>query len=261
MSIEDLNIREWQIEKINHRKGGSIIVIAPPGSGKTTFMSNVLYYNKHKYPTAKLFIGEEDGYEEYLKHFPTMFVNNEWDEKEAESYTDRQKVCAYENHKEDIANNSIIMIDDAVEEDKTYRLPFFSKLFKKFSRHGNNIILLGSQQARDFPIAIRANASYIAIGRCDDIQQLEKMYKMFGGKFGSFKRFCEVVNAITGDHTFLVIHRTTESSKLEDCIYYYQTKPITGDWKFGCKEYIAWSKARYNEKYSEADDITSKSAK
>jgi hypothetical protein len=78
---------------------------------------------------------------------------------------------------------------------------------------------------------------------------------MFGGKFGSFKRFCEIVNAITGDHTFLVIHRASESNRLEDSIYYYKTKVIKSDWKFGCKEYHAWSKMRYNDKFSEADDL------
>jgi hypothetical protein len=258
-SVEDLKLREFEIESIDHTKGASFVVIAPPGTGKTTFMMNVMYYNKHRYPTAKLFIGEEDGYKEYCKIFPKLFVNNEWDEEEAERFKIRQKTCQYENHKTDVANNSIIMIDDAVEEDKTYRRPFFSALYKKYSRHGNNIILLGTQQARDFPTPIRSNASYVVIGQCDDILQLEKMYKMFGGKFGSFKRFCEVLNFIAAKkYEFLVIHRASESNKLEDCVFWYTTKPIRSDWKFGCKEYHAWSKTRYNENFNEVDDMDTK---
>jgi hypothetical protein len=220
-------------------------------------MKNILYYNKHKYPTAKIFIGEEDGYKDYMTIFPSIFVNNEWDVNEADNFSLRQTVCMNENHKSDVATNSIILLDDCISEDKIYKHPFFTKLYKVYSRHGKNIILLGSQQARDFPSSIRSNASYIVMGATTDLLQLEKMYKMFGGMFQSFKQFREVFDAITSNkHTFMVIDRSKkalESGRLEDKIFFYTTRPITNDWKFGCKEYRAWNEARVDKNFNEAD--------
>lgn len=250
-----VHINEWNIDKINNRFGGSFIVIAPPGSGKTTLINNIFYYNKHKFPTAKLFIGEEDGYKEYLKIFPSIFVNNVWDEEEGAAFITRQKVLKLENHSGDIANNSIIMIDDAIENDSDFRRPYFANLFKRYSRHGNNLILLATQNAKDFPPKVRDSASYILLAYIDAPEQIKKLFDMFGGVFGDLKTFTAFLKAYGTDHSFLVIDRTNKSAlRLEEKVFYYQTKVIRSDWKFGCKEYRSWDNRR-DPNYNEVDEM------
>lgn len=249
-------LKEWEMDKVNNRFGGSFIIVAPPGSGKTTLINNIFYYLKHKFPTAKLFIGEEDGYKEYMKTFPPLFVNNVWDEKEGTNFITRQKVLKLENHPGDVANNSIIMIDDAFESESALRRPFFANLYKRYSRHGNNLILLASQAAHDFPPKIRDSASYVILGvPLDSIEQTKKMFDMFGGIFGDFKTFSAFLNEYGKNHSFLVIDRTNKKAvRLEDRVFYYTTKVIKNDWKFGCKEYRQWDQRR-DPNYNEADEM------
>ena len=58
------------------------------------------------------------------------------------------------------------------------------------------------------------------------------------------------MDQLTGDHTCLIFKKRSQSNKMEDCVYYYQTK-VLGPWKFGCKEYRQWGATRYNPNYVE----------
>jgi hypothetical protein len=63
------------------------------------------------------------------------------------------------------------------------------------------------------------------------------------------------MDQLTGDYTFMIIDKRSQSSKLEDCVFYYRTK-VLGSWKFGCKEFRQWHTERYDTKYVEViDDV------
>ena len=246
--IKEVEINEWCIETIE--RSASIIAVAPPGAGKTTLMGNIMYYNRNRYPVAKLFNGEEDGYLHYCNIFPKLFVSNNWTEQAQEQFISRQRKCKLENGDKFVGNNAIVVIDDAVDSGQL-RKPLFAKLFKRFSRHGNNLILLGMQEAMDFPPSIRSATSYVAIGRNVDVEQRKKLYSNFGGICGSYNKFCDLMDQLTGDHTFLIIKKRSESNVLSDCVFYYQTKKMPKKWTFGCKEYRKWSDDRYNTSFVE----------
>lgn len=250
---QEIEIPEFRIEDIE--TSASFIFVAPPGSGKTTCMENICYFLKHRYPVARLFVGEEDAYLHYCNIFPPLFVSNEWNEEEEKMYIKRQKMCKLENGDEYVGNSAINMIDDAIENVREYYKPLFSAMFKKYSRHGCNLILLGTQYANDFPPAIRSSASYVFIGRNVDIGDRKKLFENFGGVCGTQQRFNDLMDQITGDHTFLVIKKRSESNAIENCVFYYQTIPNPKNWKFGCDEYIKWHDTRYNTKYIDSIDI------
>lgn len=224
------------------------IVVGNPGSGKSTFMENMCYYLKHRYPVARIFIGTEDGYRRMSKIFHPIYVSNYYSEEEEKSHIRRQKLCNLENGEKYPGNYAINMIDDASDDPKTYKTKVMRGLFKLGSQWWSQLLLIGSQYAIDMPPDIRKAVSYVAIFYEPEEPERKKLFLNFGGLAGSYDNFCDLMDSVTGDYTCLVFKKRTQSKNMEDNIFWFRTKPL-GEWKFGCKEYRKWAEDRYNTKY------------
>ncbi|HMP28072.1 MAG TPA: Hint domain-containing homing endonuclease [Saprospiraceae bacterium] len=216
----------------------------------TTFMENMAYYRKHAYPVARIFMGTEDAYKRFCSIFPPLYVSNYWDEDEEQKHVLRQRTCEMENGRGYPGNYAINIIDDVSDDPKVYKTKLMRGLFKLGSQHWAQLLMIGSQYAIDMPPDIRKAVSYVAIGREPEEIEREKLYKNFGGLAGSYGKFCDLMDQLTGDYTFLIFKKRSQSNELEECVFYYKTKKL-GDWKFGCKEYRAHSDERYDKTYVE----------
>lgn len=216
----------------------------------TTFMENMAYYRKHIYPTARVFIGTEDGYKRFCKIFHPLYVSNYWSEEEEEKHVLRQRTCELENGRGYPGNYAINIIDDVSDDPKIYKTKLMRGLFKLGSQHWAQLAMIGSQYAIDMPPDIRKAVSYVAIGREPEEIERKKLYENFGGLAGSFAKFCDLMDQITGDYTFLIFKKRAQSNELEDCIFWFKTRQL-GDWKFGCKEYREHADERYDKNYVE----------
>lgn len=226
------------------------IVVGPPGSGKTTFMEDVCYYLKHRYPVARVFIGTEGGYKRMSSIFHPLYVSNYYDETEEKNHILRQRTCEMENGKGVPGNYAINILDDVSDDPKIYRTKVMKGLFKLGSQHWHQLLLVGSQYAIDMPPDVRKSVSYVAIFfEPEDIER-KKLYNNFGGLAGSYENFCDLMDQVTGDHTCLIFKKRTQSHKMEDNISWFKTK-VLKNWKFGCQEYREWAKSRYNTNYIE----------
>ena len=123
-------------------------------------------------------------------------------------------------------------------------------LFKLGSQHWAQLAMIGSQYAIDMPPDVRKAVSYVALAREPEEIERKKLYDNFGGMAGSYSRFCDLMDQITGDYTFLIFKKRSQSNELEECVSWFRTKKM-GDWKFGSKEYRAHGDARYDPKYVE----------
>lgn len=246
--LQNVTINEFRLEDMP--MSCTMILIGAPGSGKTTFIENLAYYKKHLYPVAKVFIQTEDGYKKMCKIFHPLYVSNNWDELEETKHVTRQRKCIMKNGKGYTGNYAINIIDDCSDDPKIYKTRLMRGLFKLGSQHWEQLLLVGTQYIIDMPTDIRATVSYVGIGRTPDDSERQKIYKNLGGITGSYDRFCDLMDALTGDYTFLILKKRSQSNELEECVFYYKVHPIS-DWKFGCKEYKDWAKARYNSSYVE----------
>lgn len=216
----------------------------------TTFMENMAYYRKHVYPVARIFMGTEDAYKRFCGIFHPLYVSNYWDEEEEQKHVLRQRTCELENGRGYPGNYAINIIDDVSDDPKVYKTKLMRGLFKLGSQHWAQLLMIGSQYAIDMPPDIRKAVSYVAIGREPEEIEREKLYKNFGGLAGSYNKFCDLMDQLTGDYTFLIFKKRSQSNDLEECVFYYKTKRL-GDWKFGSKEYRAHADERYDKKYVE----------
>lgn len=216
----------------------------------TSFMENMAYYRKHLYPTARVFIGTEDGYKRMCKIFHPLFVSNYWDEEEAKKHVMRQKTCEMENGRGYPGNYAVLIIDDVSDDPKIYKTKLMRGLFKLGSQHWAQLAMIGSQYAIDMPPDVRKAVSYVALAREPEEIERKKLYENFGGMAGSYARFCDLMDQVTGDYTFLIFKKRSQSNELEDCVSWFRTKKM-GDWKFGSKEYRSHGDSRYDPKYVE----------
>lgn len=250
-NLEKVVINELRIDELplSH----TWVIVGPPSSGKTSFMINIVFYNKHKYPVGKVTIQTEDGYKHFKEIFHPLFVSNSWDEIDQKRFIERQRKCVLEHGKGYIGNYAINIIDDVGDDPKIYKTKLMRALYKLGSQHWEKITMIGTQFALDLPPDIRNSLSYAGIGRSPDPTERKKLYNNFGGTTGSFEKFEDLMDQLTGDHTFMIIKKRSQSNKLEDCVFFWQTK-VLGPWKFGCNEYRAHGEARYNPNYVEQID-------
>lgn len=246
-----VNISEFEIE--SGPDSCTWIIVGPPGSGKTTLIENLAYYNKHRYAVARVFSGTEGGYKRFCSIFGNIYVSNYYSEEEEIEHIKRQKKMALKS-KESPGDYAINIIDDASDDPKVYRTKVMRGLFKLGSQHWKQMLLLGTQYAIDMPPDIRKSVSYVAIFREPEENERKKLYDNFGGLAGSYKNFCLLMDQLTGDYTCLIFKKRTQSNRIEDCIFWYKTKPL-GNWTFGCLEYREWNKQRYNQNYVEDVDV------
>lgn len=220
----------------------------------TTLIENLMYYLKDRYPVAKIFVGTEGAYERFCSIVPPLFVFNHYDEVEEDRHIFRQKACALENGQKSRANYAVNVLDDISDDPKIFKTKTFKGLFKLGSQHWHQLCLFGTQYAIDVPPDIRSAVSYVAIFRQPEERERKKLYDNFGGMAGSFEKFCQLMDGITGDYTCLIFDKRSQSMNIEDTVFYLRTKIMPAKWEFGCKEYRDWGEKRIDPNY--IDEVT-----
>ncbi|MDB4769398.1 hypothetical protein OAG24_00385 [bacterium] len=249
-------IHEFRIE--DTLLSGTWLIVGAPGRGKTTFIENLSYYLKHRYPVGRVFIGTPDGYSRMCSIFHPLYVSNYYNDDEEKHHIKRQIICNSENGKGYIGNYAINIMDDISDDNSIFKTKTMIGLTKHGSQHWSQLCLFGSQYAIDFGPGMRKSFSYVAMFYEDSPEELKKLYQNFGGIAGSRQNFDKLMEELTGDYTCIIFKKLTSSTTLEDNVFYYKTIPLNdhiGNWKFGCKEYREWGEERYNKNYKEEIDI------
>ena len=239
MAPKKISIEEFRIEEIP--TSCTWIIVGPPDSGKSTFIENLAYYNRLKYPVAKASSATDTAYEKYVE---PLFVSHRYDESEMKSFILRQ-----DNFK---GSPCINIMDDVIDDRKKVNSPTVKAMFKWGSQHWNALDVFSSQYAIDFPPEIRKSVSYVALFREPEFNEREKLYKNFGGICGTQHEFDEILTQLTGDHTCMIIKKRSQSNNMAENISWFQTKSMKNvKWSLGCEEYHKWAKDRFNISYVE----------
>ena len=246
-----VRIPEWRIEDIP--LSCTIIIIAPPDTGKSMLIENLAFYNKHKYPVARLFMGtgsESKGNRRFKEIFGDLFITNGYDETEMKRVIQRQRTCLDENTP---VPYCFTCVDDCLDDVKALKTKTMNGIFKLGSQHWAQCFCIASQYGLDFQPGARKCASFVIIGREENEVERKKLYENYGGICGEYRDFCDLLDQITGDYTFLVIKNRSQSRNREENIFFYRTTKIKS-WKFGCEEFRKWNEERYNQNYKEKFD-------
>src|SRR5260221_265875 len=99
MMNTSITIKKFKIDDLP--LSNSWLILGRIGSGKTTMMKNLLYFNKHKYCTAKIQTNDPEGYVDWCKIVDTIFVNLGYTTEGTKRYIDKFSI----NHNCIIINN------------------------------------------------------------------------------------------------------------------------------------------------------------
>ena len=230
-------------------KSATCIIIAPPASGKTTLMKNLIESLAHRYVVGRVFSGTNDSYNDFKDIFGDLFVTEGYDEEKHKKQAERQRRCVNENGKGAPQNLAISILDDLSNDTKIYKTPLMADLFKNGSQHYDQLFFILLQYAIDIPVALRRSVSCVMLFKESNEAALKQLYTNFGGACGTYKEFKYLMDTVTGDHRALVIMSRGQSTNLEDHVFWYRThvpkKPI----KFGCRESRVWNDLRANKNY------------
>jgi len=224
--------------------GAAIVVIGKRGAGKSWLMRSLLYAKKHIFPVGMVMSGTEDANGFYGKMFPSTFIFNEYNEDKITKFIQRQKIAM--KHVENPWN--ILLIDDCTDDAKVFRRPLQQGLYKRSRNFKTNYYLV-LQYGLDVNPAIRTNVDGVFILREPNLRNRKIMYENYCGIIPDFKRFCDLMDQLTDDHTALYIHNVSKTNNWQDCVFWYKARKVPDDFRFGCQEYWDFHNQRYNPEY------------
>lgn len=157
------------------------------------------------------------------------FIHHKYDNQVLKDFLQCQKmktIREFKNmeHKKDY--RGIIIFDNCFDSSvKWSRDNFMDCLFLN-SRYYKTMVLFSTQFILNIPPIYCNNVDYIFIYWNSNIEERRKIFQNYTLKnqksiFPSFEIFCQFLEECTPYNHFLVIDNTTQSDKLEDCIFWY----------------------------------------
>jgi ABC-type dipeptide/oligopeptide/nickel transport system ATPase component len=218
--------------------GSKITIIGKPGSGKSVLIKAILNAKKHLIPVGTVISGTEDTNKFYSRMFPVLFIYEKFKLSIVEAVQRRQKIA-----KDNLPNSwAVLVMDDCMDDVKVFNDPIMVGLMKN-SRHWNLLSIFSNQYVFDFKPVIRSNIDGVFIFREPNQSNREKIYKNFASIIPTYKLFCQIMDAITGENTCIYIDNQTTSNDWKECVYYYKA-PLVSEFSFGCDEYWQFSDDR-----------------
>lgn len=213
-------------------------------TGKTTLIDRLLYEKKHIFPVGWAMSGTEDSNSHFESFMEPLFVYNKLNLERVNTSIRRQRIAI--NYTK--CPWAVWITDDVCDDTKVFNKPLYQGLYKN-GRHWKMMYILSVQYIMDQKVFMRSNCDGTFIGRETNLDNRKKLWKNFAGCVPTFELFNQLMDTFTSDFEFLFVRNNFPSNKLEDLVFYWKPPPCPPGWKFGCKEYHEFAKARMNPDY------------
>ena len=251
-----LELRKFDITRIKNDK--VVVLIGKRGTGKSFLVKDLLYYHTD-IPIGTVVSGTESANKFYGDFVPNAFIHEEVSPELMQNVITRQKLVMKKLNKESatygtsrIDPKAFIILDDCLYDsswakDKNIRAMFMN------GRHLRLFFIITMQYPLGIPPNLRTNIDFVFILRENIVGNRKRIYENYAGMFPTFEVFSQVMDQCTENFECLVIDNTSNSNKLEDCVFWYKGD-IHQDYKLGSNQF--WVNNDYEDASSDDEDFS-----
>ena len=113
------------------------------------------------------------------------------------------------------------VLDNCMYDTSWTKDPLLLGLMSKTQAYQVTVFLSMSYALAMQPV-MRSKIDYVFIFREPIAQNRKRLYEFYACIFPTYEQFCEVLDTYTTDYGCLVIDNTTQSTRLEDRVFYYK---------------------------------------
>jgi len=258
-SAMNVSLRKFDMKKIP--QDAVAVFIGRRRTGKSTLVRDLLFHHQDM-PLGTVISGTEESNSFYGKMIPPLFIHGEFAPIILANFCKRQKLIMSkimgekaqfgENFKSRYDPRSFMILDDCMYDDswthdKNIRYLFMNGRWLKV------FFLITMQYPLGIQPALRTNVDYVFILREPYFTNRKRIFDNYGSAFPSFEFFCQIMDQCTQNYECLVIDNTSQSNKMEDCIFWYKAEQHS-DFRIGAPEFWAHSAAHFKEKDEEGSN-------
>jgi hypothetical protein len=255
-SAMNLTLSKFDMKKIP--QDAVVIFIGKRRTGKSTLVRDLLYYHQDM-PVGTIISGTEECNKFFSKMFPSIFIYYEYSPVILDKFCKLQRLKMQkiqaekqqfgENYKSRIDPRSFLILDDCMYDDEWTRDKNIRFLFMN-GRWIKTFFLITMQYPLGINPSLRTNVDFVFILREPNMNNRKRIYDNYATAFPSFEFFCQTMDQCTQNFECLVIDNTTQSNKLQDCIFWYKAE-LHPDFRIGAPEIWAYNAQNYQNKEEE----------
>jgi len=235
----NFNIKRFDMKRIP--QDAVVIFIGRRRTGKSTLVRDLLYHHQDM-PLGTVISGTEESNSFYGKMIPPIFIHGEFSPMILANFVKRQKMIMgriqqdlQRNVKTKIDPRSFMILDDCMYDDSWTHDKNIRYLFMN-GRWLKAFFLITMQYPLGIQPALRTNVDFVFILREPYLNNRKRIFDNYASAFPSFEFFCQIMDQCTQNYECLVIDNTSQSAKLEDCIFWYKAD-VHGDFRIGAPEF------------------------
>jgi hypothetical protein len=259
----NVNLRKFVMKSIP--QDAVAVFIGRRRTGKSTLVRDLLFHHQDL-PMGCVISGTEESNGFFKKIVPPMFIHGEYNAVILANFVKRQKLVMQriqqdleKGVKSNIDPRAFLILDDCMYDDswthdKNIRYLFMNGRWLKV------FFIITMQFPLGIQPALRTNVDFVFILREPYITNRKRIFDNFGSSFPSFEFFCQIMDQCTQNYECLVIDNTSQSAKLEDCIFWYKAD-VHGDFRIGAPEFWQHSASYYQSKDDDLNPYDPNAAK
>jgi hypothetical protein len=235
-----LNIKKYDPTKAPEHM--VVVAIAKRRSGKSFLIKDWLYHHRNRFFAGIVMSGTEEGNRFYEREvgIPPPFIYNDFDEPALQRLVDRQRAMTVDG----TAKSVYVILDDLAFDRKVWSKPLIRQLLMN-GRHWKISVYISLQYFLEVSPAFRANIDIIVLLK-DNLHR-EKLYKTFFQMLPNFGTFNQIMDACTMDYKALILDNSSNSTKINECMYWYKAKPRP-PFRIGHSMFYEYSKDTHKKK-------------
>ena len=253
-SAMNVSLRKFEMKKIP--QDAVAVFIGRRRTGKSTLVRDLLYHHQNM-PLGTVISGTEESNSFYGQMIPPLFIHGEFSPVILANFCKRQKLVMHKIQQDlavgkqsKIDPRSFMILDDCMYDDSWTHDKNIKYLFMN-GRWLKVFFLITMQYPLGIQPALRTNVDYVFILREPYASNRKRIYDNYGSAFPSFEFFGQVMDQCTQNYECLVIDNTSQSNKLEDCIFWYKAEMHPEKFRIGAPEFWQHSEQHYRDKDEE----------